>query len=41
MYSQHKTFGGKAARKRPLGRAGLSRMFQVSTKQDLNIVEFN
>jgi hypothetical protein len=41
LYSPDKILGGKAARKGPLGRAGLSRVVQVSTEEDPNIVEFN
>jgi len=40
-YSPDKILGGEAARKGPLGRAGFSRMVQVSTKKHPNIVEFN
>jgi hypothetical protein len=41
LYSLYKTFGGKTARKGPLGRARLSGLVQVATKEDPNIVEFN
>jgi hypothetical protein len=41
LYSPDKILGGKAARKGPRERVGLSRMLQVSTKKDPNIVEFN